>query len=210
MTTTVTGVLEGVVHVLPLAVVVAESISVEEDWLRDVDTGKLGILAYEYVYVREREQMAAFPLVWDGSGDPSGPGDDWRGLLEGRDLMPVFPPGAVLMAAPSQMHSLGVTVTINGPVWSSEYGKGRLVDGTLDQPCRVRVVHGADHARLGAEPDAEPRRRAQPQHRFGPGHRRDQQRRPRPRLRRAGPELLARPARLPDHGALLDLGHQQQ
>jgi hypothetical protein len=50
--------------------------------------------------------------------------------------MGVFPRGAVLMAAPSQMHSLGVTVTINGPIWSSEYGKGRLVDGTLDQPCR--------------------------------------------------------------------------
>jgi hypothetical protein len=51
--------------------------------------------------------------------------------------MPVFPAGVVLMAAPSQVHSLGVPVTINGPVVSSEYGRGRLVDGASDHPCRM-------------------------------------------------------------------------
>ena len=41
------------------------------------------------------------------------------------------------MAAPSQVHSLGAPVTLNGPVVSSEYGRARLVDGSLDQPCRM-------------------------------------------------------------------------
>jgi len=41
------------------------------------------------------------------------------------------------MAAPSQVHSLGAPVTLNGPVVSGEYSRAHLVDGSLDQPCRM-------------------------------------------------------------------------
>ncbi len=50
--------------------------------------------------------------------------------------MAVFPTGVVLMAPPSQVWSLGAAITINEPVISSEYGKTRLVDGSMDVPCR--------------------------------------------------------------------------
>jgi hypothetical protein len=66
--------------IVALKLGVMEVIHVEEYRLRAVSTTVMTIVAYEYVYVREREQMAAFPLVWDGSGAPPAPatiGEDY-------------------------------------------------------------------------------------------------------------------------------------
>jgi hypothetical protein len=50
--------------------------------------------------------------------------------------VPVFPPGVVLMAAPSQIHSIGAGVTVNTPVLSPDYGARCLVDSLTDRPMR--------------------------------------------------------------------------
>lgn len=47
-----------------------------------------------------------------------------------------WPTGAVMIAPPSQVHSLGAAISVNGPIWSSEYPLRNLVDGSSDQPCR--------------------------------------------------------------------------
>lgn len=50
--------------------------------------------------------------------------------------MATFPPASVLIAPPSQVHSLGRTVSANAPVLSADYPLSRLVDGSLAQPAR--------------------------------------------------------------------------
>ena len=50
--------------------------------------------------------------------------------------MPLYPPGAVLIAAPSQVWSRGAAVTANAPVLSSDYGLAKLVDGSLSGATR--------------------------------------------------------------------------
>lgn len=51
--------------------------------------------------------------------------------------MAVFPRVVAMLARPSQIWSLGKTVTANAPVLSSLYPLSRLTDGSMDQPARV-------------------------------------------------------------------------
>jgi len=51
--------------------------------------------------------------------------------------MPNFPRGVVMMAAPSQVHSLGKVATLNCPVISSDYPTSCLTDGKTDRPMRA-------------------------------------------------------------------------
>lgn len=52
---------------------VYDIITVDEYRLRELPTSVLEIRAYEYITVLELEQMASFPVVWDGSGAPPAP-----------------------------------------------------------------------------------------------------------------------------------------
>jgi hypothetical protein len=51
--------------------------------------------------------------------------------------MAIFPSGVVMIAAPSQVHSLGAAASLNCPVVSSDYPTSCLTDGQTDRPMRA-------------------------------------------------------------------------
>lgn len=136
--------------------------------------------------VRKAGLLADTPIpTVDRRVDLSGHGHTWLGsgslfTVTGPqatlDPVPRFPKGVVLIAAPSQVHSLGQPVTLNCPVISSDYTVERLADGRTDrvmraawetmaitidcgEPCTPNLLgvlgHNIDHGRvIGVTNDA--------------------------------------------------------